>query len=1725
MRIDGIQLTQGSSISNLVVASGTLSFPSNPDEGELFFRTDSSETIRGLYVYVNGNWDRIGSADSLTVPNGTSLPSAALAGDLYYKNTNDSSKGLYVYTGSAWTSINAGSVSFTISGDITGTIDGGTDALTLNTVNSAPGTYGSGSNAVIVAVNAKGLVTSASTTPIAINASQVTAGTFADGRIAQSNVTQHQAALAVASTQVSDFDSAVQDVLGFKNLDTFGSLSTSGSASTAWTAAMTTLSSSGGIINPKGSALDLSSVSIPNGITVLDVAGNRIISSNVGIGKSLQASGGHLLIRNARGTQATRVHIEPNGYVVGTASKLDLMLDPYDDTGNLGYRILNFFTKTYDPADAATTTGSNGIGVIGMKGVTNQFGVFPTMQFGFSDGAAGSATPLHLHYFDYSDSAWRTPMLGGWRTGMAVTAGDYCLGSYHLYQAATSGTTGSTLPSHSSGDASDGGVTWTFIRDFQAVSSHFRGVVMIGDRDDMPKFGLPTSRAQFSQDIAMWNGKKFRFLNGSSASAWSVYTNGGTDDLYIETEDGGKRIRLDATGQFMQLANLVIASTGNSDTSGTSTPSIKGIRLLTFGNTSATTITSFIDGISNQEFYVRASNGQTTIQHNANIRLLGGIDHTLSTDMVLHFVMNTAGTVATQVLSDRNATTLAGYGITDAQPLDGDLTAIANISGTSGFLKKTAANTWELDTAGYLTSNQTITLSGDVSGSGSSAITTTLASVGTAGTYGSASNIPVFTTDAKGRITSVTNTSVSIAESQIVDGSILARNAGNETISGTWTFNNAVTGVDPTSASHLATKNYVDNALVGLSWKRPVRVATTANITLSGTQTIDGIAVVAGDRVLVKDQTTASQNGVYVVASGSWARATDFDQVTPIDEVNSAAVFVTLGSTNSDTGWTQTATVSTVGTDAMTFVQFSAAGALTAGSGLVQFGNAFNIGTVSSSRIVVNADNIDLATVTDSGTGSLKKISTDSYGRVTGTANIVAADITALVDTSYVNVSGDTMTGDLAISESANASANITVTNTSTGTAANSRVVLSNGTDSCGLIMQGTGNALASQGTMYVTGANPLTFSTNGAERMRITSSGFVGIGKTPIEAFEVLNTNGRAHIHMETTKSGETAAIKLTATAGSAEWTMAAGTGSTNNLAFSSTSGGEMMRLTTTGALIGATTATSVAGNAKILHIESAGTSAGISVIKNTADTLQPVISLGKSRGTSSGAVTIVQSGDALGSIKFSGADGVNLNSVAAEIQAAAEGTVGASIMPGRLVFSTTAAGANTVTERMRIDSVGVVLIGTNSQRVLSTAAPMRLQVEANDSNAGVSITRNTNDGVGPNYRFYKTRGTSLGSNTAVASGDYLGHLQWYGADGTNPIVAGEIRCEVDNTPGTSDMPGRLTFSTTSDGASSVTERMRIDSVGNVGIGTTTLTSKLNVAGSVNITSSGAVTVNGSSSGSAVFRTTSSTGGASILSVTPSSTTAYTDFDFSPTTQTTDSGILRVFRNSDVSASNSHLAIYAPNTSTRRIGLFADGNITSLGDVNNIISVTASNINAGTGADARFTVSNGITAGGWILRGTGFTNVAGEANALAAYVTGANPMLFYINGTEKARFTSTGSFTITGSGGLGYGTGSGGTVTQATSRTTGVTLNKTNGAITLVSAAGSSTWQSFTVTNSTVAATDVVIVNQKSGTDKYMTFVTNVSAGSFVITFATTGGTTTEQPVFNFAVIKAVTA
>ena len=205
----------------------------------------------------------------------------------------------------------------------------------------------------------------------------------------------------------------------------------------------------------------------------------------------------------------------------------------------------------------------------------------------------------------------------------------------------------------------------------------------------------------------------------------------------------------------------------------------------------------------------------------------------------------------------------------------------------------------------------------------------------------------------------------------------------------------------PTSDTDAATKAYVDAARSGLDVKQSVRVATVSNITLSGAQTIDGVSAIAGDRVLVKNQTTGSQNGIYVVAAGSWSRATDADTDTEVTA--GMFTFVTEGTVNADTGWVLTTNDSiTVGTTSLAFAQFSGAGQITAGDGLTKTGSTIDV-VGTSGRIVVNSDSVDLATVSQSdssgssGSTFIQTVTRDSYGRVTGVVSASVQDASTSV--------------------------------------------------------------------------------------------------------------------------------------------------------------------------------------------------------------------------------------------------------------------------------------------------------------------------------------------------------------------------------------------------------------------------------------------------------------------------------------------------------------------------------------------------------------------------------------------------------------------------------------------------------------------------------------------------------------------------------------------------------
>jgi hypothetical protein len=145
--------------------------------------------------------------------------------------------------------------------------------------------------------------------------------------------------------------------------------------------------------------------------------------------------------------------------------------------------------------------------------------------------------------------------------------------------------------------------------------------------------------------------------------------------------------------------------------------------------------------------------------------------------------------------------------------------------------------------------------------------------------------------------------------------------------------------------------------------------------------------------------------------------------------------------------------------------------------------------------------------------------------------------------------------------------------------------------------------------------------------------------------------------------------------------------------------------------------------------------------------------------------------------------------------------------------------------TERWRVDSSGRLLVGTSTARINYSSITPQFQYEygTNNNARGFAITYNDTSTTGPVVFLGKTKGATVGSNTLVASGDELGQITFNGSDGTNMLQGAAIVAAVDGTPGTNDMPGRLVFSTTADGASTPTERMRIGNNGQVYIGGTT--------------------------------------------------------------------------------------------------------------------------------------------------------------------------------------------------------------------------------------------------------------------------------------------------------------
>ena len=355
--------------------------------------------------------------------------------------------------------------------------------------------------------------------------------------------------------------------------------------------------------------------------------------------------------------------------------------------------------------------------------------------------------------------------------------------------------------------------------------------------------------------------------------------------------------------------------------------------------------------------------------------------------------------------------------------------------------------------------------------------------------------------------------------------------------------------------------------------------------------------------------------------------------------------------------------------------------------------------------------------------------------------------------------------------------------------------------------------------------ADTVTVETGGSERFRVASDGDVIIGGSSDAGYPNYADNLTIHgtgnegitIRTGTTHQG---AIYFSDATGS-------GTGTyegsliydhNSNYMTLATNHVERMRIDSSGRLIvGATSSNNVGGfGGAALQVEglTASTSA-FSIIRHSADTVGSSILMGKSRGTSDGATTVVQSGDVVARIIAYGADGTDTESSLGAIQFDVDGTPGGNDMPGRIVFSTTPDGSSTYSEAARITNGGQVRIG-NANNLALWGQNNRLQVAGIDwPTSGITIAKMANSTATPNLVMGSSRGSTPG--TAISNGDRLGYIAFVGDDGTDMNTVGAaIVAGTDAAPSSNSIPGVIQFYT---GGNS-DERMRITSSGSLNIG-----------------------------------------------------------------------------------------------------------------------------------------------------------------------------------------------------------------------------------------------------------------------------------------------------------------
>lgn len=654
---------------------------------------------------------------------------------------------------------------------------------------------------------------------------------------------------------------------------------------------------------------------------------------------------------------------------------------------------------------------------------------------------------------------------------------------------------------------------------------------------------------------------------------------------------------------------------------------------------------------------------------------------------------------ARTILDDANQstvqTTLGLVPGTDVQAYDAELAALAGLvsaanklpyftgAGTAAVTDFTAFARTILDDADEATFKATVNLEIGVDVQAYDAELAALAGLASA-----ADKLPYFTGagtasvadfSAFGR-TLVDDADAGTARTTLGLGTIATQNANNVNITG-----GSITGMStPSADSDVATKGYVDSIAQGLDVKASVRVATTANITLSGEQTIDGVTVVARDRVLVKSQTDARDNGIYVASAGAWSRSTDAN--TSAKVTSGMFTFVTEGTVNGNLGFALTTDDPiTLGTTDLTFTQFSSAGAITAGDGLTQSGNTVNaVGTAN--RIVVNADSIDIGTdvVTLTGSQTLtNKVLTSptiNGGTIAGVTSFSSINQTDAASVQVGIFEGDRAT------MAANDEAYLTLRlSDSAGTQTEFARITWAATD-----VTNTSEDGLLEFSVMTAGSLAKELSLSGTALYPTSNDGLaLGIANTNmwsdlfLASASVINWNNG-----DVTLTHAANALTLS---GGRLW-LDSGSGFIQGHSTQLTIGG----VTTEHEVLGATEARA---NISIGLFNGTGTNA-------------PKLSFYRSKNGSVGTATVVASGDQLGSITWYGAQQTGTfatQNPAAQIRAEVDGTVtsGAGAdMPGRIVLATVADGSGTLTDRLILDNAGVFKPATNDGVALGTTA-----------------------------------------------------------------------------------------------------------------------------------------------------------------------------------------------------------------------------------------------------------------------------------------------------------------------------------------------------------------------------------------------------------------------------------